>query len=524
MPLAAQCQPHDHVVQFYEDATTLPEAVADFLESGVLLGERLVILLTPSHRSALLERLEARGLDTQAAMASGELVAKDARTLLSAIMSDGMPDEALFERHLLSDIEAGSPRPTRAFGELVNLLCADGNAEAAVRLEALWHAACQRLPLTLLCSYDLQHFQHPGDENAFHAICDHHSRVLPGDGFCQLAPDQQMREVSRLQQQGQVLRHEVASREQAERRLVAVQQLCDEKLQEFSDQAFHDALMRHANLAARHDPHRSRHRDELSIHALGDHSPDDRLAQHRALREAPERGEFALHYCPLLCAQSGQIVAVSAQPRWHSPNFGILAPFRWMRVAEETGQLAELCRWVLLDVCRHAKNWVEAGANMRVAAQVTSEDLLSGDVVDWVSEALARSGLPVEWFVLELTESTIMCDPGRSQGVLEGLKALGVGVVVDAFGSGHSMLGHLSRFPIDTLKLDEHFIRGCLDNVHHQAIIRSVIAMAHERCIRVAAKGVATRDQADYLRRQGCDYLQGSLWSRMEYSDAIAMT
>ncbi|SFU95346.1 EAL domain-containing protein [Halomonas korlensis] len=523
MSLAAQCQPHDHVVQFYADATTLPEAVADFLESGARIGERLVVLLTPIHRSALLEQLEARGLNTQAAMASGELVAKDARSLLSAIMRDDMPDKVLFERHLLADIEAGSPRPTRAFGELVNLLCADGNAEAAVRLEALWHAACQRLPLTLLCSYDLQHFRRPGDKNAFQAICDHHSRVLPGEGFCQLVPDQQLREVSRLQQQAQVLRHEVATREQAERNLVAVQQLCDEKLQAFADQAFHDALMRHANLARGLDPYRGLRPDRLAIHALGDPGPDH-LARQRALREAPKRGEFALHYCPLLCAQSGQIVALSAQPRWHSPDFGMLAPSCWMPIAEENDQLAELCRWVLLDICRHARDWVEAGANMRVAALLTSEDLLNGDLVDGVNETLTRSGLPAEWFELELPESTLMRDPRRTQEVLERLKALGVGVVVDAFGSRHSMLDHISRFPIDTLKLDEHFIHGCLDNARHQAIVRSVIALAHERGIRVTANGVATRAQADYLGRQGCDYLQGSLWSRMEYSEHIAMT
>lgn len=240
MSVATQCQSHDHVVQFYEDDAFLAEVVAGYLKAGAEAGERLLVLLTAPHLVAVLQRLEASGLDTGAALASGQLVTRDAQTMLQAIMVDGMPDETLFEAHLLADIAAWTPLPTRAFGELVNLLCAEGNHEAAVRLEAFWHAACHRMPLTLLCSYALEHFDDA--QGAFESICDHHSHVLPAERYSRLAPRQQLREVSRLQQQALALRRERASRLQAEATLEAVQASSNAMLMDLADHALHDAV------------------------------------------------------------------------------------------------------------------------------------------------------------------------------------------------------------------------------------------------------------------------------------------
>lgn len=652
MQIADPCQRHDHVAQFYEDEATLADRVASFLTAGAAAGERLLMLLTPRRRRDVLERLEAWGLDTAAAEASGQLVMRDAESLLEAIMDGDMPDETLFHRHVLAELETVSPRPTRAFGELVDVLCARGLPRAAVRLESLWHAACQRLPLTLLCGYSLDHFREPGGSEAFAAVCDHHSRVLPAGEFSALPPPRQLREVIRLQQEVAQLREE---RQRAEQTLEAVQTLCSEMLMELANQAHHDdltgltnrqyaqqrlaallaeadeatdriavlhididqlkaindslgletgdyylcqtaqrirlclessevvsrlgsdemmavlagiespdevvaqverligwvsepievagqaivagccvgislfpdhgrtvaELMRHANLARHHAQDLGHRRYHLfSAELLGDEP--DRLALRAALCEALPRGELELYFRPRIGARSGQVVAVSAQPRWYSARFGVMEPAHWMATIEEANQVGAISQWVLDGACEHAQAWIDAGVELRVAVQLTTADLLCSEFVDRVTAALVTSGLPGEMLELELTESVLMHAPERAEATLARLKALGVHLCVDEFGCGQSILGHLSRFPVDAIKLPTTFVDGCLDSAHHQAIIRSVVMMAHQLGIRVNAGGVATRAQADYLREQGCDGLEGPLWSRMEYRGTAA--
>lgn len=653
MSVATQCQSHDHVVQFYEDDAFLAEVVADYLKAGAEAGERLLVLLTAPHLAAVLQRLEGSGLDTGAALASGQLVTRDAQTMLRAIMMDGMPDETLFEAHLLADIAANAPLPTRAFGELVDLLCAEGNHEAAVRLEAFWHAACHRLPLTLLCSYALEHFDDAQD--AFETICDHHSHVLPAECFSRLAPRQQLREVSRLQQQALALRREHASRLQAEATLEAVQASSNAMLMDLADHALHDAvtglttrqyaqqrlavliadppgpsgkvavlhididqleaineslglemgdyflheiaqrikrclgsnavvsrlsgdemvavlsgfahtealwpiverlldwasmpvelagqrlftgacigvslfpdhgdsvqaLMRHANLARRRAQHLGRRRYQLFSPALLDAPDPTPLALLSTLREALPRGEFELHYRPLICARGGQVAAVSVHPRWFSSRFGDMEQERWMAAAEAAGEVAAIERWLLSNACRHARAWFDAGVELRVVVQVSSAELLGEGLVERVEEALSRSGLPSKMLELELAESVLMRAPRRSEEILEKLKALGVRLILDPFGNGQPLLGQFNNgCPFDSLKIHERYIAGCLDNPQHQAIIRSTIVLAQALGMAVVASGVENRGQADYLRHQGCDLLAGSLWSRMEYRDA----
>ncbi|TLF50417.1 EAL domain-containing protein [Halomonas urmiana] len=651
MSVATHCQSHDHVVQFYEDDAFLAEVVADYLKAGAEAGEHLLVLLTAPHLAAVLERLEASGLDTDAALASGQLVTCDAQTVLQAIMRDGMPDETLFEQHLLDDIAARAPLPTRAFGELVNLLCAEGNHEAAVRLEAFWHSACQHMPLTLLCSYALRHFDDAQD--AFESICDHHSHVLPAERYSRLAPSQQLREVSRLQQQALALRREHASRLQAEATLEAAQASSNAMLMDLADHALHDgvtglttrhyaqqrlaalitdppgplgkvavlhididqlkaindslglemgdyflhesaqrikrclgsdavvsrlssdemvavlsgfartealwpiierlldwtsmpveldgqqvftscciglslfpdhgetvqALMRHANLARRRAQQLGRRRYQLFSPALLEDMDPAPLALLSALREALPRGELELHFRPLICARGGQVVAVSVHPRWHSSRFGDIGQARWMAAAEAAGEIAPIDRWLLSNACRHARAWFDAGVELRVVVQVSSTELL-GELVEQVEEALSRSGLPSKVLELELAESVLMRTPRRSEDILEKLNALGVRLTLDPFGNGQPLLGQFKNgCPFDSLKIHERYIAGCLDNPQHQAIIRSVIVLAQALGMAVVASGVTNRAQADYLRHQGCDFLEGSLWSRMEYRD-----
>ncbi|MFQ3786405.1 putative bifunctional diguanylate cyclase/phosphodiesterase [Halomonas sp. A29] len=280
-------------------------------------------------------------------------------------------------------------------------------------------------------------------------------------------------------------------------------------------------LMRHANLARRKAQAKGSMQYRVFSHDLLDDGPD-RIALRCELRDALARSEMELRYSPVLCARSGQVVAVSAQPRWCSPRFGVLEAAQWLPAARDNDQLQEICPWVLARACRHARSWYEAGSGLRVVVGVPAEGLVGNVLVESVRAVLDESGLPAGLLEIELTEGGLMQDPGHAGAVLERLKATGVRLSVDGFGRGHSILGHLGLLPIDTLKLDALFIDDCLDNSRRQAVIRSVIGMAHELGVRVAASGVGSRQQADFLREQDCDLLQGSLWSRMEYSDPPA--
>lgn len=194
-----------------------------------------------------------------------------------------------------------------------------------------------------------------------------------------------------------------------------------------------------------------------------------------------------------------------------------------MAAAEAAGEVAAIGRWLLSSACRHARTWLDAGVELRVVVQVPSVELLEEGLVARVAEALSRSGLPSKMLALELNESVLMRSPRRSDDILERLKALGVGLTVDQFGNGQPLLGQFNNgCPFDSLKIHERFIADCLDNSRHQAIIRSSIVLAQELGMTVVASGVANRAQADYLRHQGCDFLEGSLWSRMEYRDTPA--
>ncbi|AMD02267.1 putative bifunctional diguanylate cyclase/phosphodiesterase [Halomonas chromatireducens] len=275
-------------------------------------------------------------------------------------------------------------------------------------------------------------------------------------------------------------------------------------------------LMRHANLARCQAQRLGRRRYQLFTPELLD-DDFDYCALRSAFQGALDRGELELLYRPMLCARSGQVVAVSALPRWRSARFGGLEPERWMAAAADNGQLADICLWVLENACQHASSWFEVGVGLRVVVHVSIAGLLDGGFLERVDLALGRSGLPPELLEIEVTEGGLMQDIHGAVTLFEQLKAKGVRLSVDGFGSGYTVLGHLSRLPVGTLKLSELFIHECLDNPRHQAIIRAVIGMAHALDIEVVANGISTRQQADFLRQQGCDLLQGSLWARMEY-------
>lgn len=482
MSVGFKPKPHDHVVHFYQDDASLMETVADYFRTGDDVGDRLVALLTPPHRGALLQQLKAVGVDTRNLLAEGRLVIMDARSILDRIMRDGVPVYSLFQQHVLALIVTSAPQPIRAFGELVNLLCADGNPSAAIQVEDFWHKACERLPLTLLCGYDLYAFHQDGGQHAFRTICGQHSHVLSAEISSPTGGKSPTPGIS------PVLTQRVGSYPQT-----------GSSVQDRHAQATCNEIL--AQLTAPSSAERDAMRSDVT--------------------KALSRGELIRHFRPMVCARTRQVRGVSILPYWHSPRFGILAPNRWMEAAMEGGQSAAISRWLLTGACQHAMGWyVVPGSGLRMTVPISANDLIDIDLIARVDEALSASGLPGDMLELEVSDDALAGAPRQTEAAVKRLKALGVRLSLAGVSSSSSILQHFSRYPMDTLRLSGTIVNECLDNRHHQATLKSMIEIAHQLGLAVTAGNVSTREQASYLLELGCDTLQGELWASLEYCES----
>jgi diguanylate cyclase (GGDEF)-like protein len=248
-----------------------------------------------------------------------------------------------------------------------------------------------------------------------------------------------------------------------------------------------------------------------------------RMALEAALRHALERGEFDIHYQPQVDLRTGRVVGLEALLRWHHPVWGDVAPARFIPVAEETGLIVAIGSWVLRTACRQAALWRAAGmGGLRIAVNLSACQFAQPSLVQTVAQALAESGLAPGLLDLELTESMVMNDLGRTMDVLARLKDLGLTLSVDDFGTGYSSLAYLKRFPVDMLKIDRSFVRGISCDSHDAAISDAIIAMAHRLGIRVIAEGVETEAQCAALAGRMCDEIQGYLFSPALPADDVA--
>ena len=240
-----------------------------------------------------------------------------------------------------------------------------------------------------------------------------------------------------------------------------------------------------------------------------------RLALERDLRRALENGEFVLHYQPKIDMASGEMHAMEALVRWHSPERGLVPPNEFISVAEETGMIIPLGAWVLREACRQNRAWQLAGlARLRVAVNLSAGQFRQKNLPEFVSAVLAETGMDASCLELEVTESVVMHNPTEAALTLERLHAQGIHISVDDFGTGYSSLSYLKQFQLDTLKIDRSFVRDISSDADDAAIVKSVIALAHSLRLRVIAEGVETTEQLDFLRLLGCDQYQGYLSSR----------
>jgi diguanylate cyclase (GGDEF)-like protein len=235
----------------------------------------------------------------------------------------------------------------------------------------------------------------------------------------------------------------------------------------------------------------------------------ERLALEAALKHALERSEIEVFYQPKIDFGNGRVTGVEALIRWRHPTLGLLLPDKFIGIAEETGLIIPIGYWTLRRVCERARKWQEQGFNMPIAVNLSASQFHEPELVQQLAAVLSATGVSSQTLELEITESMVMRDPDRAAGVMEGLSAMGVRISIDDFGTGHSSLGYLKRFPIDRLKVDRSFVRDLPHNGDDVAITRAVIAMAHSLKMTVVAEGVEHQQQFDLLRAEGCDEFQG---------------
>ena len=228
------------------------------------------------------------------------------------------------------------------------------------------------------------------------------------------------------------------------------------------------------------------------------------------LRRVVERDELTLVYQPRYSLHEQRVVGTEALVRWHHPEFGLVPPDQFIPLAEDTGLILEIGEWVLREACTTLRQWHEAGLEgMRMSVNVSAIQLLRGDLAATLARILAETGVASGQLELELTESAIMANVGRSASVLHACRILGVGVAVDDFGTGYSSLAYLKRLPLTTLKIDQEFVGDLTRDPDDEAITSTVIAMGHSLALTVVAEGVETAGQLKFLRDHGCDEVQG---------------
>jgi diguanylate cyclase (GGDEF)-like protein/PAS domain S-box-containing protein len=237
-----------------------------------------------------------------------------------------------------------------------------------------------------------------------------------------------------------------------------------------------------------------------------------RIALEHGLRRALANNELHVHYQPILDLRSERITGMEALLRWNHPQMGSVPPATFIPIAESTGGMVPIGAWALRQACLQARQWHDAGhRSLSLAVNLSVTQLQSSDLVETVRSVLQETGFPARLLELEITESGAMHNPETSIRVLYELKKLGLRISLDDFGTGHSSLSYLKRFPVDTLKIDQSFVHDTTSDPDAAAIVTAIIAMAHSLRLKVIAEGVEFTEQANFLRRHDCDLLQGYL-------------
>jgi diguanylate cyclase (GGDEF)-like protein len=241
----------------------------------------------------------------------------------------------------------------------------------------------------------------------------------------------------------------------------------------------------------------------------------ERLTMETALRRALERDQFTLHYQPKIDIASGQITGVEALLRWNHPDLGTVAPGQFIPLAEETGLIVPIGRWVLKEACAQNMAWQRRGLRpVTMAVNLSPRQFADVHLLQDIDEALVASGMSPVLLQLEVTESMVMRNVSRAIKVLDAIQSRGIRLAIDDFGTGYSSMSLMKQFPIDTIKIDRSFVRDLPVDSEDQAIAQAIISMGKALGMTVIAEGVETAEQEAFLRSHACDEMQGFLFSR----------
>lgn len=240
---------------------------------------------------------------------------------------------------------------------------------------------------------------------------------------------------------------------------------------------------------------------------------EQRLQLETDLRKALDRDELLVYYQPQLECQSGKIVGMEALVRWAHPERGIVSPFDFIPIAEETGLIIPIGEWVLKTAVAQTKQWHKQGYSLRVGVNLSALQFTDENLLVTIDETLNETGLSPEYLDLEVTESIAMHDFSSTLAILHKIKEMGIKTSIDDFGTGHSSLSYLQRMPVDTVKIDRAFIKD-IGETEDGTLAKAIIAMAHSMNLNVIAEGIETEQHYDFLKQHHCDELQGFLFSR----------
>lgn len=289
------------------------------------------------------------------------------------------------------------------------------------------------------------------------------------------------------------------------------------------DKATADSLMKNADQAmytakanGKNNYHFYENKQELNL--------IPRLKLEHFLRKAIERNEFQLHYQPVYHTMTGEITCMEVLIRWYQPMMGMVSPAQFIPIAEETGLIVPIGEWVLKTACLQNKHWQDRGLpHIPIAVNLSPFQFQQQNVVQRVARILEETGLDSQYLILEITESMAMQQVEAAIKKLQALKEMGIKVSIDDFGTGYSSLSYLKKFPIDSLKIDQSFIREIVKNHEDATIVKAIIVMARSLKRQIIAEGVETEEQMNLLRELGCMKMQGYLFSKPVSAEAMGV-
>ncbi|MBF0460727.1 MAG: EAL domain-containing protein [Magnetococcales bacterium] len=281
------------------------------------------------------------------------------------------------------------------------------------------------------------------------------------------------------------------------------------------------SLIKNAEIALTRAKNSGRNTYQFYKPTMGD-QVDRRLLLEKNLRSALENQEFILHYQPKVQVRSKRIVGMEALVRWNSPHSGMISPGEFIPVAEESGLIIPLGEWILATACRQTQAWLAAGHGpLKVAVNLSPRQFRQPGIYAMIARTLQETGLPPDSLELEITESMLVDNVEEAIQLLDRLRSLGLSIAMDDFGTGYSSLSYLKRFPIQSIKIDQSFVRDLPQQTDDRAIVQAIVAMGKSLRLLVVAEGVETQEQWNFIEENNIDEIQGYFYSRPLSADAF---